>query len=78
MGERAMTLELSGLTFRATSPSRFELLSLRDDIGSGAKVWVEYNGSSWAVTVRMPSGHGITRLFHSRAAAIDIIAGRIG
>ena len=73
-----MNIELSGLTFRAVSPSHFELLSVRDDLDSGARVFVCYNGFKWAVRVQQPNGHTISRVFNSRAAAIDIIAGRIG
>lgn len=73
-----MQIELSGLTFRAVSPSHFELLSVRDDIGSGAKVYVRFNGEHWVTECVMPNGHAVSKAFRSREAAVDIITGRIG
>ena len=72
-----MNIELSGLTFRAHSPSRFELLSVNDDVGAGATVAVLFNGLTWAIDYSAPGTH-VQRAFPSRDAAIELIAGRRG
>ena len=73
-----MNINLSGLTFKAHSPSHFELLSVNDDVGAGATVAVRFNGFKWWIDYCEPGGHTVSRMFPSRDAAVELIAGRRG
>ena len=70
-----MNINLSGLTFRAHSPSHFELLSVNDDVGAGATVAIRFNGMAWLIDYSAPGTH-IERIFKSRDAAVQLIADR--
>ena len=72
-----MLIELQGLTFRAHSPSDFELVSVRQDADDpSARVWLRYNGfQKWYIDYR--SGRvNLTRVFNSRDAAVELLAER--
>lgn len=71
-----MNINLSGLTFRAHSPSHFELLSVNDDVGTGARVAVIFTGKTWAIDYSAPGKPAISRMFPSRDAAVQLIADR--
>jgi hypothetical protein len=81
-----MILTLAGLAFKAHSPSDLQLISLRDDVGTGDTVHVRFNLPSpsgspgpgkWVIEYRQPNGHSVTRVFPSRDAAINLIAERV-
>jgi hypothetical protein len=71
-----MILNLAGLDFKAHSPSDLQLISLRDDVGTGDTVHVRFVNPKWVIEYRQPNGHTVTRPFPSRDAAIDLIASR--
>ena len=70
----------AGLRFQVHSPSQYELLSIRDDIGQGDRVFVMFTSHGWGilyhVTTQSGSSHNIFRPFASREAAIAMIASR--
>lgn len=71
-----MILNLSGLAFKAHSPSDLQFMSLRDDVGTGGTVHVRFLNPKWVIEYRQPNGHTVTRIFPSRDAAIDLIVSR--
>lgn len=71
-----MIVQLAGLSFHTVSPSRFELLSVRDDVGTGDKVSIEFTGDGWAIVYQQPNRLPIWRRFESRDAAASLIASR--
>ena len=71
-----MKLNLQGLTFHVHSPSCLELLSVRDDIGNGARVLVRFNGFKWWIEYCIPAHAPIKRCFDRRDDAISLIADR--
>lgn len=71
-----MIINLAGLHFHTVSPSRFELLSVRDDIASGDTVEIYFNGFKWAIAYYQPGRLPIRRYFESRDAAASLIASR--
>lgn len=71
-----MILNLAGLDFKAHSPSNFQLLSVRDDVGNSDTVHIRYLNPKWVIEYRQLNGHTVTRIFPSRDAAIDLIASR--
>jgi len=75
-----MILNLSGLSFKAHSPSSFQLLSIRGDMkisDAGAQVFVRFTGERWAIDYCAPDGHVVSRGFSSRDAAVNLIADRV-
>ena len=70
-----MNLHLQGLTFKAHSPSLLELLSVRDDVGSDARVFIGFTGTAWQIHYMAPPVD-VVRFFPSRDAAISLIASR--
>ena len=70
-----MILHFQDLAFKVHSPSLYELASVRDDVGSEAKVYVEYTGRTWLIHYRSPTAD-ISRPFKSRDAAIELIRNR--
>lgn len=71
-----MILSLAGLNFKAHSPSDLQLLSVRDDAGTGDTVHVRFLNPKWVIEYRQPNGHTVTRIFPSRDAAVELIASR--
>lgn len=47
-----MILSLSGLNFKAHSPSDLQLVSVRDDVGSGDTVHVRFLNPKWVIEYR--------------------------
>ena len=70
-----MNIQIDGLLFRALSPSCYQLLSVRDDVGAGARVFVRYDGKRWGIHYYAACTN-IWRPFPSREAAIRMIADR--
>lgn len=72
-----MLVNLQGLTFETQSPSRFRLVSVREDCGAGDTVDVAFTGMSWAIVYRPGACRvPIIRPFESRDAAVALIASR--
>ena len=69
------TLLIDDLVFAAHSPSCYELLSVRDDVGADARVYVRFDGKSWGIHYHAASTN-IWRPFASREAAIAMLAQR--
>ena len=70
------TIQIDGLVFRAHSPSCYQLLSVRDDVGDGAEVYVRYDGRRWGIHYYADRVN-IFRPFPTRDAAIALIAARV-
>lgn len=74
-----MLVNLQGLTFETDTPSRFRLVSVREDCGAGDEVHVAFTGLSWAIVYQPGASRvPIVRPFESRDAAIGLIASRRG
>lgn len=69
-----MILSLAGLDFKAHSPSNFQLVSVRDDVGTGDTVHIRFLDPKWVIEYRQSNGHTVTRIFPSRDAAVELIA----
>ena len=68
-----MLIELQGLTFRAHSPSDFELVSVRQDVDDPTAAVRLFQ--KWYIDYRSARVN-LTRVFNSRDAAVELLAER--
>jgi hypothetical protein len=67
---------IEGLDFAIHSPSCYELMSIRNDVGSKDRVFVEFDGGVWNIAYHAADGHVVSRAFAGRDYAIRMIADR--